>query len=68
MTPDLRRLPANKWTPIAYRSHDDPNWVAVPDTPITIAEAHELRRDRLIFMFNRRETHATAIVVMRRAA
>lgn len=64
----LSALPAKAWTPIAYRQHDEPQWVAVPGAPLTIEQAEELRRDGLIHKFNRREATATAIVVRRRAA
>ena len=64
----LATIPPGQWTPIAYRVHIDPEWIEVPGAPITITEAHELEHDGLIFMSNHREAHATALVVMRRAA
>lgn len=68
MAQTLTAIPTNKWLPIAYRVHIDSEWIEVPGAPITTEEAHELEHDGLICMANRREAHATALVVKRRVA
>ena len=60
MTPDLRFLPIGKWVPIAYRSHDEATWVEVPGAVMSITLAHQLERDDLIYMAQRREATCTA--------
>lgn len=65
MIPDLRTIPANQWTPIAYRARDAGTWVEVHPS-ISIAVAHKLEHEALIYMATRPEAAAFALVVRRR--
>lgn len=68
MTSNLRTIPPNQWVPIAYRAREDGVWVEIPDAPLSIAVAHKLEHDDLIYMATRPEAAAFALVVRRRVA